>query len=92
MPSGEHIPRTLVLTSPHDALLQQLAEARAERTGVSVEKARRQVELEAVRIGLAAVQTAESVLAEQRRFSVNGVAIEGNSCIVDANTGEVQKP
>jgi hypothetical protein len=29
MPSGEHIPRTLVLTSPHDALLQQLAESRA---------------------------------------------------------------
>lgn len=65
-------PPTIVLTSTHDALLQQLAEARAERAGVSVKEARFTVELEAMLIGIGALQTAESVLGEQRRVEVEG--------------------
>jgi hypothetical protein len=56
MPSGEHIPRTLVLTSPHDALLQQLAEARARHEGLDIERARRAVELDVLCSGICAVQ------------------------------------
>ena len=61
---------TIVLTSTHDALLQQLAEARTERTGMTVERARRQIEVDALRIGIDAVQTAEGVLEGQRRAQV----------------------
>ena len=59
-------PSTIVLTSTHDALLQQLAEARAERTGMTVERARRQIEVDALRIGIDAVQTADGKQAIER--------------------------
>jgi len=47
---------TVKLTRTHDALLQQLAEARAARTGGAVEAARRAVEVEALREGIAVLQ------------------------------------
>jgi hypothetical protein len=56
MPSGEDIPRTLVLTSTHDALLHQLAEARARHEGLDIARARRAVELDVMCSGLCAVQ------------------------------------
>ena len=59
-------PPTIVLTSTHDALLQHLAEARAERAGVAVQEARLTVEIEALLIGIGVLQTAEHML-EQRR-------------------------
>ena len=65
-------PPTIVLNSTHDALLQKLAEARAERAGVAVQEARLTVEIEALLIGIGALQTAESVLGEQRRVEVEG--------------------
>ena len=49
-------PSTIALTSIHDALLQQLAEARAERTGKPIEITRRHVELSILRLGIAAMQ------------------------------------
>ena len=52
-------PPVLVLTSTHDALLTQLAEARAARTGEDVERARRGVEIDVVRAGIEELQELE---------------------------------
>ena len=49
----------LVLPSTYDALLTQLAEARAARTGEDVERARRAVELDVVRAGIEELQELE---------------------------------
>ena len=53
------VPSVLVLTSTHDALLTDLAEARAARTGEDVERARRGVELDAMRAGIEELQELE---------------------------------
>jgi hypothetical protein len=50
----------LRLTFVHDELLRQLAETRAARTGADVDRARRSVELEVIRLGLVAVQRQEA--------------------------------
>jgi hypothetical protein len=50
----------LRLTLLHDELLRQLAETRAARTGADVDRARRSIELEVMRLGLVAVQRLEA--------------------------------
>ena len=50
----------LRLTLLHDELLHQLAEARAARTGADVDRARRSIELDVMRLGLVAVQHLEA--------------------------------
>jgi hypothetical protein len=50
----------LRLTLLHDELLRQLAETRAARTGADIDRARRSVELEVMRLGLVAVQRQEA--------------------------------
>jgi hypothetical protein len=53
------VPAVLALTSTHDALLTELAEARAARTGEDVERARRAVEIDALRAGIEELQELE---------------------------------
>ena len=50
----------LRLTFLHDEVLRQLAEARAARIGADVDRARRSVEHEVMRLGLVAVQRQEA--------------------------------
>jgi len=49
----------LVLPSTYDALLTELAEARAARTGEDVERARRAVELDVLLAGIEELQELE---------------------------------
>jgi hypothetical protein len=50
----------LRLTLLHDELLRQLAETRAAQTGADVDRTRRSVELDVMRLGLVAVQRQEA--------------------------------
>lgn len=50
----------LVLPSTYNALLTQLAEARARRTGEDLKRARRAVELHALRAGIEELQELEA--------------------------------
>ena len=70
---------TMRLTRVHDALIQQLAETRADVEGLEPARARRDVELDVLVSGICAVQREEREYAE---------AVRLNHSIMDGPFGE----